>query len=468
MNKRRNDKPKPRRAAPKLHRTTFRTDRTMDFFSEKELVTQTGHELETWPLVFVKEMVDNALDACEEAGIPPKIRISADASGITVTDNGPGLPEETLKAALDFTIRASSREAYVAPDRGAQGNALKTIFPMPRVVDPKHGKLIVRAHGKRHSITCGADPISQRAVVYDDVTNQKTTGTEIRIQWSPHKDADGDVEWPFGECWPLYDDRIEERFRSLVEGFGLFNPHANITLDWFGTESRWKATDPAWEKWTPDRPTSPHWYELRHMERLIAAYLTHDQDAGPDRLVSDLIAEFDGLSGSQKRSKVLADVDMKRVRLSDLVLDDRLDSQRIARLLESMQKHTRPIKPARLGIIGEEHLRERLLAMGVKPDSFRYSKKHSKDGVPWVLESAFGWLGEESEDYRKIFSGANWSAAIDNPFRHFGQTSEGLEALLTNQRAGSDEPIVFCLHVASPHVEYTDRGKSAIVIRGAA
>src|SRR5271154_2507823 len=100
---------------PHLERTTFRTSREMDFFSEKELVTQTGHEISEWPLVFVKEIIDNALDACEEAEIGPVLNVTADAAGITVSDNGPGLPEATLKSALDFRIRASNREAYVAP-----------------------------------------------------------------------------------------------------------------------------------------------------------------------------------------------------------------------------------------------------------------------------------------------------------------------------------------------------------------
>ena len=89
-----------------------------------------------------------------------------------------------------------------------------------------------------------------------------------------------------------------------------------------------------------------------------------------------------------------------------------------------MQRHTRPVKSPRLGIIGEEHLKARLLAMGVRPDSFRYSRKLSKDGLPWVLESAFGWLGDEAEDMRRIYSGANWSAAIKNPFRSFGATAD--------------------------------------------
>jgi hypothetical protein len=162
-----------RTAAPKLERTTFCTSREMDFFSEKELVTQTGHEREEWPLVVLKELIDNALDACEEADTPPVIEVFADPAGITVKDNGPGLPEDTLKGALDFTLRVSNREAYVAPDRGAQGNALKTLLPMPRVLDSDGGKLIITARGKRHEIRCGADPISQRAAVQDTVTETK-------------------------------------------------------------------------------------------------------------------------------------------------------------------------------------------------------------------------------------------------------------------------------------------------------
>ena len=67
-----------------------------------------------------------------------------------------------------------------------------------------------------------------------------------------------------------------------------------------------------------------------------------------------------------------------------------------------------------------------------------------------------------------ICTGANWSAAIKNPFRAFGSTGEGLETTLAKLRATRDEPIVFVLHLACPRVEYTDRGKSALVIGGVA
>ncbi len=110
---------------PKLERTTLRTSRLLDFCSEKELIAQTGHQTDVWPLVVLKELVDNALDACEEVDVAPEIEVVVDDAGITVKDNGPGMPADTVADILDFTVRVSSREAYVAPDRGAQGNATR-------------------------------------------------------------------------------------------------------------------------------------------------------------------------------------------------------------------------------------------------------------------------------------------------------------------------------------------------------
>ncbi len=114
---------------PKLERTTFRTSRLMDFCNRKELTAQTGHQPEAWPLVALKELVDNALDACEEAGVAPEVSVKVDDTGITVTDNGPGIPETIIQDILDFSIKVSSREAYIAPDRGAHSDPRKSHWP---------------------------------------------------------------------------------------------------------------------------------------------------------------------------------------------------------------------------------------------------------------------------------------------------------------------------------------------------
>ena len=40
---------------------------------------------------------------------------------------------------------------------------------------------------------------------------------------------------------------------------------------------------------------------------------------------------------------------------------------------------------------------------------------------------------------RKFVTGANWSAAIGNPFRRFGSTGEGLESTLAKVRANANQ-----------------------------
>jgi DNA topoisomerase VI subunit B len=64
-----------------LKRTSFTTSRSLDYFSRKELITQVGHSIELWPVVILKELVDNAIDACEEAGNPPVVKVTVTPDG---------------------------------------------------------------------------------------------------------------------------------------------------------------------------------------------------------------------------------------------------------------------------------------------------------------------------------------------------------------------------------------------------
>ena len=92
---------------PRLVRTAFKTSRLLDFVGKRELVAQTGHEIEDWPLVIFKELTDNAIDACEEAEIAPEIAVSVSTERceIVVADNGLGIPGKVIKDALDFSVR---------------------------------------------------------------------------------------------------------------------------------------------------------------------------------------------------------------------------------------------------------------------------------------------------------------------------------------------------------------------------
>jgi hypothetical protein len=95
--------------------------------------------------------------------------------------------------------------------------------------------------------------------------------------------------------------------------------------------------------------------------------------------------------------------------------------------------------------------------------SFDYKKVMVADGLPQVVETAFGWRGKNSEEWRRLITGVNWSPGIVNPFRQLGRYGSSLDSFLTAQRASSNEPVIIVLHVACPRVQYKDRGKSAVV-----
>lgn len=165
----------------RIQRTAFSTSRQLDFLSEKELTLQCGYGPNEWPLVVVKELVDNALDACEEQGIAPEITVTVDEDSITVADNGVGIPPETVDRMLDFSVRVSSREAYVAPDRGAQGNALKTIVAMPFVLDGEEGRADICGMGSLSEITFRVNRIAQTPTA--ETTRSVRNGSFVRVHW---------------------------------------------------------------------------------------------------------------------------------------------------------------------------------------------------------------------------------------------------------------------------------------------
>ena len=131
-----------------LDRTTFEIGRELEYFSEKELQAQIGHGKGVWPLAILKELIDNSLDASETKGVAPKIKVVVEKNSFSVQDNGPGIEEEIITKSLDYTKRVSDKVHYISPTRGQLGNALKTVWAVPFVMNGKHGKVEVWIKGK--------------------------------------------------------------------------------------------------------------------------------------------------------------------------------------------------------------------------------------------------------------------------------------------------------------------------------
>src|SRR5207302_4168802 len=79
--------------------------------------------------------------------------------------------------------------------------------------------------------------------------------------------------------------------------------------------------------------------------------------------------------GSAKQKAVLDEGGAARSSLAGYFGNGEADHAANARLLAACQKHTRPVKPVDIGLIGKDHLEAIFLAAGVAPKSFNYFRK---------------------------------------------------------------------------------------------
>jgi hypothetical protein len=146
----------------KIQRTAFDTPLSVDYFYANKLQNHTGRPVRDFPVVVLKELVDNAIDACEAAGVAPEIDIHANHESaivstggtlsISVGDNGGGIPPDLVKRIINYTTHTSDKALYRTPSRGQQGNAAKTVIAMPFALGDPDPRVVIRAQGVEHHI----------------------------------------------------------------------------------------------------------------------------------------------------------------------------------------------------------------------------------------------------------------------------------------------------------------------------
>ena len=128
-----------------------------------------------------------------------------------------------------------------------------------------------------------------------------------------------------------------------------------------------------------------------------------------------------------------------------------------------MQGMSRPVKPRDLGVIGRDHLARFVAAVGGDPDSFEHHLEElTVDGVPYLAEVAFAYAPDAV--VRTLVTGLNFSPSVGgNPFHSLGP-AQSLDGLLSGQFAGPGEPVIVCVHVTAPRLDFLDRGKSSVAL----
>lgn len=444
-----------------LSRTLFETPRVAEYFSLRELTAMTGQPASMFATVAFKELLDNALDAGEAAGVIPEITIDRCRDGhrlrLTIGDNGGGMQPEAVHRLLNFSTRLSDKAVYRSPTRGLQGNALKTILGMPHafgLADP----VIIEAQGVRHGIRAWVDPAGELHVDHQEGLSPRRSGTQVTLPLP----ADQELSAPF---W--------------ARAFSLFNPHASVRFrradagaqhaEWDGAEGE-DSYHPVvsfpgeWKKCLPTDPTSPWWYSAEELTRLVFSHIAEARRGGRDLLLRDFVRQFRGLTGTAK-AKAVCDRLRPITRLSEF----ERDPEAVAMLLEAMKAEARAPSPALFGQVGQDAFRARFEAWyGVR--RFWYRKVSGEEGFPFTFEVALA----ETRDPGGLFSAINFSPTFEDPLAGTSLqgpkfSAYGVRGFLAQAHASpipsweeSTPHLAAAVHLVCPSPLFLDRGKTRL------
>lgn len=397
-------------------------------------------------LTIVKELVDNSLDAANEAGIGPTIKISIkqlseDRFKITAEDNGPGIVEEKLGLAFGKLLYGSKFHR-LRQSRGTQGIGVSGAILYCQLTTGKATKVISSTGKATHEIELMIDVMKNEPKIVS------------------HKEEKNPDKWHGIKIVMEAEGRYTEGKQSVLEYIkqsAVANPYAKIIYD--GPNGK-----TTFEKVTNDMPVQPqeikpHPYgvEIGILRRMIATSSSRN-------MTGFLTSDFSRVG----RNSALGICKVAKIDTGKK--PQTLDHDETERLHKAMQTVKLVSPPTNvLSPLGEKLIEEGLkkeveaeffVAVSRPPAVYR--------GNPFQVEVGLAYGGKlplDSTAQLMRFANkvpllyhqsdcATSEAVVDTDWRRYG----------FSQSAGSlpQGPLVILIHFASVWVPYTSEGKQAI------
>ncbi|AHF99648.1 DNA topoisomerase VI subunit B [Halostagnicola larsenii XH-48] len=211
----------------------------------------------------VKEAVDNALDAAEEAGILPDIYVEIQEEGdyyrLIVEDNGPGLTKESLPKVFGKLLYGSRFHAR-EQSRGQQGIGISAAVLYSQLTSGKPAKITSR--------TQGSSEAEYFELIIDTDDNEPEISVEETASWDRPHGTRIELEMEANM-------RARAQLHDYIKHTAVVNPHARLELNepsaHFKAE---RATDELPEETEEIRP-HPHGVELGTVMKMLSATDSH-------------------------------------------------------------------------------------------------------------------------------------------------------------------------------------------------
>ncbi len=393
----------------------------------------------------VRELVENALDATENHGILPTVKVAIryvdedkDIYSIYVEDNGLGIPEEEIPNVFGQIFYSSKYR--IKQHRGIFGLGAKMVVLYAQSTTGMPVKVTSSMRGSQYVYTyeISIDTVRNRPVIHSH------TRVENKYGW--HGTA---VKVTLEGNWQYAKSRVEEYLVRTA----MITPYADIILiEPSGDVLRFNRTTTLLPKPPVEGLPHPSSIDLETLRHLIS----RNSDIP---LVDFLKENFDGV-GDETVKEFLKTVG---IRASKHV--KRLSEAELRMLAEKMRQFTGWRRPRAdwLSPIGEKILASGILNV-LKPEAVFVTtrKPASYSGHPFIVEAAIAWGGSLMPmDRPLLYRYANKVPLLQDEgsdvIRHVID-----EVDWSQYKVKFPAPIAVVVHVCSTKVPYASAGKEAI------
>jgi len=396
-------------------------------------------------LMCAKEAVDNALDACEEAGIMPdiavKVRQMKDENyRITIQDNGPGIVKENIGKVFGKLLYGSKFHK-LKQSRGQQGIGISACVLYSQLTTGSNTRVWAKTESdkKMHYYELQIDTRKNEPTILKEETMDPTFENGVKIEMD-----------------------VSGRYRKWVEDYlketSIANPFAKIS---YTAPDGTKTTFPRSvnELPKPPREMKPHPYgtEFGILQRMLAATASRT-------LSAFLVNEFSSI-GAQSSKEMC-----KVSKLDPNLKPSQLDRDQIEKLINAMQKVKVQRPPTDcLSPIGKDSL-EKSLKKEFPTAEFIISRSRDPEvyrGFPFQIEIGIVYGGDLKEDTIQVMRVANrvpllyqaGACATTEAVKETDWKRYGLNQQTNSIPTGK---MVLVVHMASVWVPFVSESKEAI------
>ncbi|PJB21197.1 MAG: DNA topoisomerase VI subunit B [Euryarchaeota archaeon CG_4_9_14_3_um_filter_38_12] len=403
-------------------------------------------------LTSVKEGVDNALDACEEADILPDIFVSIqkvektrDEYTIVIEDNGPGIVKDQIPPIFGKLLYGS-RFYAIRQSRGQQGIGISAVVMYAQLTTGRPTKITSKISEDR--------PAYQADLIIDTKKNKPEILREDTLHWD--KKSGTKIELI------IHGRYVKEKRQSVFEylrSTAIVNPHARIILiEPDNTKTVFERATEKMPKPTVEIKPHPEGTELGTILKMGRATESY-------KLLSFLVNEFSRVTTEKAReicARANVDEDMRPQDINREQANRLLNAFKLVKIMTPPTDCLSPIGETLVKKGLKKEMKADFIVTSTRPPSV-YS------GNPFQVEAGIVYGGElPKEENIQIMRFGNrvpllyqqGGCVITHAIENIDWRRYGLE-----QRGGTGIPVgpaIVSVHVASTKIPFTSESKEAI------